>query len=703
VTFDIESMDMVREYIGYLANKNSATNAGLGSDEAVIDWDVIQSAIEGSESIEEAVGRAVVVADLMSRGAYKGQFGEAGANTHLSSNRFFAFDNSNATADFGERSRFRTWIAERASAHRALTSTGISIVMILAALAISSATDHKASIWPAFKTTAATVVSGNAQVQLASASDTDAAGAGATLGANGITTALSAATAPPAPPPPTLASAPPLRPHEIFGFAPYWTLDQSSGFDVSRISTFAYFSIPVNADGSLMESGPGWSGFQSQDLTNLITRAHAAGDRVVLTVNCFGQDTLNQLTTSPNAPSTLTTALLAAIREKNLDGVNLDFEGTGSGDQAGLTNLVTQVSTGIHQANPHYQVTMDTYASSGGDPNGFYNIKALAPAVNAFFVMQYQLNLQSDGSATSPLTSAMFSDKDTIDQYLAAVPASKIILGLPYFGIDWPTTNGTLTAQSTGSATPVSYGQVMASGHPIYWDSTTDTAWTSYRVGSQWHETFFEDPTSLYEAAQMANGANLAGVGIWALGMDGNSPALLSALLGGAAPVKQGAAGPSVTSESPSSSTTTTSSTSPAATSTTSSTVANSPTSEIGATSTTSTSTSSTSTTTIPAATSTTTTLSATSEIQSSNYGYSGKWAGKPVTLTEVPPDSVQGQGTQVASLTNFSTSDPQLSCLAANADISVFSWPGSPDEYVVEATEPGNCANAYFVFFASS
>ncbi len=113
---------------------------------------------------------------------------------------------------------------------------------------------------------------------------------------------------------------------------------------------------------------------------------------------------------------------------------------------------------------------MDTYASSGGDPNGFYNIQALAPAINAFFVMQYQLNLQSGGSATSPLTSTMFSDKDTVEQYLAAVPASKIILGLPYFGIDWPTTNGTLNAQSTGPATPVSDGQVMAGGHPIYWD-----------------------------------------------------------------------------------------------------------------------------------------------------------------------------------------------------------------------------------------
>ena len=54
----------------------------------------------------------------------------------------------------------------------------------------------------------------------------------------------------------------------------------------------------------------------------------------------------------------------------------------------------------------------------------------------------------------SPLTSTMFSDKTTIDQYAAAVPAAKVILGVPYFGVDWPTTDGTLTAQATGTSHP---------------------------------------------------------------------------------------------------------------------------------------------------------------------------------------------------------------------------------------------------------
>ena len=358
---------------------------------------------------------------------------------------------------------------------------------------------------------------------------------------------LPKATAPPAPAPPSLAAEPPLSSHEVFGFAPYWTLTQSTGFDVGGMTTLAYFSIGVNPDGSLDESGTGWDGYQSQDLANLVTRAHAAGVRVVLTVNCFDQTSLNQLTSSSTAPATLSAALLQAIEAKNLDGVNLDFEGEGSADQVGLTNLVTQVSAAIHAANPHYQVTMDTYASSAGDPNGFYDIPALAPAVDAFFVMAYQLNLQASPTPASPLTSAMFSDLTTAEQYSAAVPADKVIMGVPYYGYSWPTSNGTMAAQATGPATPIGDGQIMASGNPVYWDSVTDTAWTSYQVGSQWYEDYFEDPSSLYLVAQMSQFFDLGGLGIWALGMDGNNAQMLAALDGFAPAAKDGLAGPTAT------------------------------------------------------------------------------------------------------------------------------------------------------------
>jgi spore germination protein YaaH len=716
-TFDIRSIDLVRQYVEHLVSRSTSGGTSpetVEIDEAII-WEMIQRSIAGSESMEEAVGRAIVVADQISRGSLEVPQLSAKGSHGKEHSSFFSVNMSSATPDFGDDSRFRKKVAEGVATHKALAAIALSMVMILIGVTYSLEGKTRGTSPARFVTPQVRVIGGNAQlvnVQRSAASGTPSL---TPLVPPAATATLPAAVAPPAPAPPTLAGAAPLRPHEVFGFAPYWTLGQSAQFDVQSISTIAYFSIAVNPDGSLVESGPGWDGYQSQALADLVTRAHAVGDRVVLTVNCFDQSALNELTSSSSAPSTLATTLIGAIRAKNLDGVNLDFEGKGSADQSGLTNLVTQVSAAIHGADPHYQVTMDTYASSAGDPNGFYDVKALAPAVDAFFVMEYQLNLQSGGSESSPLTSTMFSDKTAIDQYLAAVPSSKVILGLPYFGIDWPTNNGTLSAQATGAATPVSYGDVMASGHPIYWDPTTDTAWASYLVGNQWHETFFEDPTSLYDAAQLANSSNLAGVGIWALGMDGNDPRMLSALLGFSPAIKDAGAGPTATSQSPSSSSTTSTTTSttlplslspsivspflplPTDASTTvagTTTTSGTSTTVAGPTSTTNAS------TTTPSSTSTTTTIPP--PVPKETYDYTGTWNGQNVTLTEFSPGTSLGPGTPVGQLSNFSTTDPSESCLSIGPSLTVESIAGYSDEYFVVAAEPGDCVNDYFVFTAS-
>lgn len=456
------------------------------------------------------------------------------------------------------------------------------------------------------------------------------------LAENQHAAALAAASSAPEPLPPTLANSGPLRPHEVFGFAPYWTLPDASSYPLDGLTTIAYFAVGVHGDGTLDESGAGWDGYKSQDLVDLVDRAHAAGVRVVLTVNCFDQGALDAITHSSTAAATLSAALISAIEAKDLDGVNFDFEGEGSADQAGLTALLTQVSKTLKTTNPNWQVSMATYASAAGDSGGFYNVAALAPAMDAFFVMAYDMNSRTSPSATSPLVGGSFSDTLALQQYTAVVPASKVILGLPYYGYDWPTTNGTLSAQATGSENPLSDAVIAASGHPTYWDPSTQTAWTSYQVGSQWHETFFDNPTSLALKAELANSFNVAGVGIWALGMDGNNPAMLAALLGNAPPAKDYSPGPTSTTP-----------------------------------------------TTVPG----------------TGFVTSGTFENASVTLAPVSATPSSGTAELVGTMSTFTTTDPALSCLGSGPVLSVWTFSALPGEDVVVAEQPQDCASAVWSF----
>ena len=488
------------------------------------------------------------------------------------------------------------------------------------------------------------------------------------------------------PTPASVADEPPLKPHEVFGFAPYWSLADSSEFDLSGLTTVDYFSIGVNPDGSLSDSGPGWDGYQSQNFIDLINRAHAAGDRVVLTVNDFSQSSLDQLATSATAPQTLAQSLLLLVKAKDLDGVNLDLEGSGSADQVGITNIVQVVSQTLKAANPHYQVTMDTYASSAADPGGFYNIPALSPAVDAFFVMEYSLNYASAPEPNSPLTSTMFSDLTTAEQYSSATSPSKVILGVPFYGYDWATTDGTLGAQATSGASVLTYGQVVASGHPMYWDPITDTAWTSYQEAGQWHESFFEDPTSLYMEAQLADSFHLGGLGIWALGMDGNDPSMVAALDGFAPAQKDTLAGPTSTPPSNSTAPTTAAPTTTAA--------PPAPTTTAAPPAATTTAPPTTTTSTVPPTTTTTTTAPP---------EFSGTFGGQSVVLVLVQSGALAGEGpgTPAAQVTDVTTTNPQYSCLDGTS-IPAYSYLDRVGTLYAEAAQSeGQCKDLTLVIEA--
>jgi hypothetical protein len=358
---------------------------------------------------------------------------------------------------------------------------------------------------------------------------------------------LTPATIVPVPAPEAIAKAGRLRPHELFAFAPYWTLDRAAGFELRGLTTLAYFGVDVAGNGAVIREGNGWEGYQSQQLAELITRAHKAGIRVVLTAKTFKETALHQLATDPNAARRLARDLAAAIKAKNLDGANLDFEGFGTRDRARFPRFIGAVAKALHEANPAWQVTVDTYVTSAQVEDGFFDVAALARVVDALFVMGYDMYATGVASPNAPLPRYV----SAIEAYVTKVPAGKIILGTPFYGYDWPTVSNAPHARATGPKTPIPYGDIVAAGWPRYWDADAQSPWTAYKVGNQWHEVYYDDPSSLAQKARVAHRYRVRGLGAWALGMEGEDSALIQALLGKAVGILAGPAGPArtVTSE----------------------------------------------------------------------------------------------------------------------------------------------------------
>ena len=343
---------------------------------------------------------------------------------------------------------------------------------------------------------------------------------------------------------------------EVLGFLPYWEL--SSTLDYSTISTVAYFGIDLNLDGTLSKAGNGWNGWVSSSMTSVINDAHAHGTRVALTVESFAWDSVGvaaqtALLSSPTASLTAAQQIAAEVGRRGADGVNLDFEPIASGQSANYISFVRTLRVELDKVHAGYELTF----CATGRPSTYDLTNLLAAgAADAVFIMGYDFRGGSPATAGSidPLTNpAMYDLTDAVNAFTAQAPASKIILGLPWYGHAWSTgTVNTLNAPPGdiptygAPATGITYASAKAladrdptttpctAGWPQpcvtgwQYDTGEQTAWTAYYGnydGTQntWRELYFDNPQALGAKCDAIDAWNLRGVGIWALGYDNNN------------------------------------------------------------------------------------------------------------------------------------------------------------------------------------
>ncbi|MEO8511120.1 MAG: cell wall-binding repeat-containing protein [Chloroflexota bacterium] len=332
---------------------------------------------------------------------------------------------------------------------------------------------------------------------------------------------------------------------EVLGFLPYWMLndpDVISQLRYDLLSTIAYYDAVINMDGSVARSGPGWSGWQSATMTGVINAAHTRGVEVVLTASLHGWDAtgadrMQAMLSSSASRQRAVNEIAAEVKARNADGVNVDFEPVPPELRSQFTAFIRELKAGLVAAGARSYLTVSTMAGAAAWATG-YDVGALtAPgAADALMIMAYDLSWSGSGRAggVAPIKSQyVFDVTDTLNTHLAAgVAPSKMILGVPYYGRTWPTTSGELNSTTrAGTSTAWTYTQAVAQASKWgwRWDPVGLVPWYSWQ-DSGWWQGYYDDQSSLGAKYDLINGNELAGVGIWALGMDVDRTELASTL-----------------------------------------------------------------------------------------------------------------------------------------------------------------------------
>lgn len=354
--------------------------------------------------------------------------------------------------------------------------------------------------------------------------------------------------------------------YEVFGFAPYWNINKLGNVDFSVLTTFAYFGVPVNGDGTLDTTNIGYQTFQSKKATELFRKAHANGTRVVLTLTQMDNDSINQLMDDPSAQKKLTKEAVATVVKRGIDGINVDFEYIGNPGEEyrqKFSKFVRNLTQAMHAKVPASQVTVSVYASAVKDPK-IYDIAQLAQNSDGIFMMAYDFATTSSNNVmpTSPLygykeKKYWYDVSTAVKDFLTVMPAEKLILGLPWYGYNYPVDAPAIKAPTQQGyytyywykrkrysqyvAPPRSMAQTYAAvkeditpalvtSYKTGWDEYGQVRWKAYQEDGTWRMIFLEDEKSLGIKYDFAKQNKLGGVGMWALGFEQGAPELWSLL-----------------------------------------------------------------------------------------------------------------------------------------------------------------------------
>lgn len=307
----------------------------------------------------------------------------------------------------------------------------------------------------------------------------------------------------------------------VFGWHPYWVGSAYNNYDWDLLSDLSFFSYEVDGTTGNATSTHGWA------TANVIDVAKANGVRVNLCVTLFsGHATFFG---SSTAQQTLINNLISMTQSRGTNGVNIDFEGIPSSQKANFTSFMINLSNQMHAAVPNSQVSTVLYAV---DWNNVFDVAALAPYVDLFIIMGYDYywTNSSDAGPNDPLfhyisNSYQYSLSRSITDYLSkGLPANQLVLGLPYYGREWPVSANTIPATTIGSGVSKTYKVVQDNTSGNYgnrqWHNASKTPYYSYNDGTNWRQCFAMDEQGLAERLDVALLRGLAGMGIWALGYD---------------------------------------------------------------------------------------------------------------------------------------------------------------------------------------
>jgi len=340
----------------------------------------------------------------------------------------------------------------------------------------------------------------------------------------------------------TLFDKSPEKSNVVLGFLPYWLTGKAKVDYDSYITNLAYFALTIDTDGTILkltspiEAEPGWYTLNSGKADSFLEAAKKKNIDLSLTVFSSDNEMIDHLISDPvTHAQNLSEDVIPIMKEHGFKELNLDIESTkkASGDdRKNFTLFMSELYKDLKQEG--FKMTVDI---TGMDliREDLIDPQEAGKIADYVMVMTYDFHYAGShvSGAVAPLNGAgviaEYDVRAAIGKAQEIIPSEKIILGVPLYGYEWETVGNIPRAGIIpGTGITASHKRMedliaSCSTCSAEFDATSMESYIIYKDGdtSTYHQLFYPDQKSTQAKVDFAHEQNLGGIGLWALGYEG--------------------------------------------------------------------------------------------------------------------------------------------------------------------------------------
>lgn len=340
------------------------------------------------------------------------------------------------------------------------------------------------------------------------------------------------------------AAEPPPELLELHGWAPYWALEHSTpelrlrADYFSEVSPFWYQATGVET----VEADPN---SPRKATAAFLRTARREGVRLVPSIiDTMPEGEMANILSNDDQRRRHVAAIVAFVEDGKFDGVDIDYEQFAFADskdtwettRPSWVAFISELSDELHGIDKTLTVSIPpVYDDGQTDDSGYwvYDYAAITPMVDRIRVLAYDYSTKEAGPV-APLKWVRRAVRGTAE---ASGDPSKLVLGLPLYGYNWPVrVKGTCpkddpsVGRTTVNMRTLDKLVKKRGAKPVYDENTGEYSFT-YRLKlsaggqtcTQTREVHYVEGTGAQLRLEIAREADFGGVSLWAFGFENGS------------------------------------------------------------------------------------------------------------------------------------------------------------------------------------